>query len=82
MHRPQNVGFCRLTHGILLVVSQNDHVFTLVPEVSVQVARHVLDIVYASSQLASLTEVVNSDQQCFSSACAIRVLEGIASGSA
>ena len=82
MHRPQNVRLRRLTHRILLVVRQDDHVLALVTEVLVQVRRHVLDVVDATSELAALVEVVDADEEGFATTGAERVLESVAAGSA
>jgi hypothetical protein len=78
VHGAENVSLCRLAHGVLLVIREEDHIFTGVSEVLVKVCGHVLDIINASSQLALLAEVVNSNQQCLSLAGTARVLEAIA----
>lgn len=78
MHRPENILFRRLAHGVLLIVSQDDHVIPLVTEIFVQKRRHVLHVIDTTPQLASLAEIVDSDQQSLPSSCAIRVLERIA----
>jgi len=70
MHRTYNVRFRRLAHGILLVIRQKHHVFPRISEVSIEIRRHVLDIIYAAPQLTFLAEVVDSDQKRFASACA------------
>lgn len=49
VHRSEEILLRRLAHGILLVVGQDDHVFSLVTEVFDEVARHVPDIVDAAS---------------------------------
>ena len=66
MHCSKNVGLVRLTHGILLIISQDDHIFSRISKVLVQVRGHVLDIVDASSELSSLVEVINANQKCLS----------------
>lgn len=66
----------------MLVVGQEDHIFPLVSKVAVQIRAHVLDIVDAAAQLASLPEVVDADEQCFPAAIAGRVFERVAVGSA
>lgn len=78
MHGTQYVLLCRLTHRILLVICQDDHIFPLVIEMIVQVRRHILDVVYASSQLSSLPEVIDADKECLTITCAGRVLEIVA----
>jgi hypothetical protein len=82
MHRAQYIRLGRLTHRVLLIVCQNDHILTLVPEVLVQVGRHVLDVVDAAAQLALLVEVVDADEQGLATAGAERVLEGVVAGRA
>lgn len=62
MHGPQNVPFFRKRHFVLLVVRQDHHIFPGVAEVLVQIGRHVLDVVDASSQLAFLAKVVDPDK--------------------
>lgn len=78
VHGSKNVGFGRLTHGVLLVISQQNHILTGIPKVLVQVIRHVFDIVYATPQLALLAEVVDSNHQRLSLARAARILETVA----
>ena len=75
VHGAKDVHLGGLTHGVLLIIRQDHHVFTSVAKVLVQVGRHVLDIVDTSAQLTLLVEVVNSDQQSLSLARAARVLE-------
>ena len=82
VHGPENICFCRLAHGILLVVGQNDHVLALVTEISVQVCGHVLHIVDATPQLTALSKVVDTDEKGFSPTVASRVLERVARGRA
>lgn len=78
MHRAEDVGLGRLAHWILLIIGQEHHVLALVVEVLVEVSRHVLNIVDASSKLPSLTKIVDANQQRLPSAATIRVLELIA----
>jgi len=77
MHCSQNVGLRRLAHGILLIVGQDNHVFSRVAEIAIEVCRHILDVVDAPSKLPPLAEVIDADQQCFSFTCTIRILEAI-----
>jgi hypothetical protein len=49
---------------------------------TVQVAAHVLYVVDTSSQLTALAEIVDADQESLTATRAIRVLKGIAAGSA
>lgn len=62
VHRAENVLLCRLTHGILLVVCQDDHVLPLVSKILRQVCCHVADVVDAPTKLPALAKVVDSDQ--------------------
>lgn len=78
VHCTEDVLLCGLAHGVLLIVGQNDHVFSLVAKLLHQVGRHVSDIVDAASQLATLTKVVDTNQQRFSAASAVGVSESIA----
>lgn len=78
MHSPENVRLGRLAHGVLLVIGQEDHVLASVTKVLVQVCRHILDVVDTSTQLTLLAEIVDSNEQRLSLACATRVLEVIA----
>lgn len=48
MHRSEEILLRRLAHGVLLVVGQDDHVFSLIPEVFDEVARHIPHIVDAA----------------------------------
>jgi hypothetical protein len=66
MHRPQNISFRRLTHGILLIIRKKNHILTGITKGLVQVRRHVLNIIDTSTQLALLTKVVDADQERFS----------------
>lgn len=82
VHCSQNVGFCRLAHGVLLVVGKENHVLPLVVEVGIQVCAHVLYVVDATSELSALAKVVDTNEQCFPASVASRVLERIATGGA
>ncbi len=77
MHGSQDVCFGGLTHGVLLVVGQGNHVLSLVSKEFVQIGAHVLDIVYAAAKLTSLSKVVDAYEESFSPAVASRVLEGV-----
>ena len=74
MHRSQYVLLCRLAHGILLIIGQDDHVLSRIAEIAVEVSRHVLHVVDASSQLSSLPEVIDTNQQSLPSSGTIGVL--------
>jgi hypothetical protein len=63
VHSPKNVGLRRLAHGVLLVISQKNHILTGIAKVLVQIGRHVFDVVDTSAQLALLTKVVDSNQK-------------------
>ena len=77
MHGTKDIRFCWLAHWVLLVISQDDHVFSRIAKVAVEVCRHVLDIVDTPSKLTPLTEIVDTNEQCFASARAIGILEGV-----
>ncbi len=64
-HRAKHVLFCRLSHRVLFVVGKGDHILSPVPMVLDQIRRHVTDIVDTSSQLSTLTKVVDANQQGF-----------------
>ena len=75
MHGPYNVDLGWLRHGVLLIVRKDDHVFPSVTKVTIEICRHVLHIVDASSQLASLAKVVDANQESLSPPGAGRVLK-------
>lgn len=75
VHGTKNVCLCRLAHRVLLIIREKNHIFTGISKVLVEVCRHVLNIIDTSSQLALLTEIVNSNQQCLSLSRTTRVLE-------
>lgn len=77
MHCPQYVLLRRLAHRILLIIGQDDHVLSRIAEIAIEVCRHVLHIVDASSQLSSLPEVIDANQQSFPSSSTIGVLESV-----
>lgn len=78
VHCPQDIGLCGLTHRILLIIREDHHIFSLVAKVSIQICGHVFHVVDASSELASLAEVVDTDEKSLSSAGAVGILEGVA----
>lgn len=82
VHGAENVLLGRLAHGILLVVSQDDHVLSLVAKVLSQVARHVADIVDAAAQLAALAKVIDADEKSLSPAGALGIAKRVVLGSA
>ena len=61
MHGPNDVDLGGLRHGVLLIVCEDDHVFSSIAEVAIEVRRHVLHIVNATSQLPPLTKVIDAD---------------------
>lgn len=82
MHSAQDVLLGRLTHRVLLVVGEQDHVLPLVSKVLNQVRGHVAHVIDAASQLAALAEVVDANEQGLPAAIALRVLECIVGGGA
>lgn len=77
MHGSEEILFCRLAHGILLVVGQDDHVFSFVAKVLGEVARHVPHVIDTTPQLSSLAKIVYTDEKRFSPATAVAVPERI-----
>ena len=49
MHGTKNILLRRLTHRILLIVGQDDHILSRVAEIAVQVGGHVFDVIDASA---------------------------------
>lgn len=82
VHGSQDVLLRGLTHRVVLIICQAHHVLSLVAEVSVQVGGHVLHVVDTSSQLTTLTKVIDTDQQSFPSTAAVRVLKCVSVGRA
>jgi hypothetical protein len=62
VHRSEYVRFGGLAHGAVLVVGQGHHILSFVSKVAVQIRAHVLDIVDAATELASLSKIVDTDQ--------------------
>lgn len=62
MHGSEKILFCRLAHGILLVISEDNHILPLIPKTVDEICRHVLHIVDTTTQLTALTEVVDANQ--------------------
>ena len=81
MHSAQNVRFGRLAHRILLIIRQDDHILSRVSEILVEVTAHIFDVVDTSSQLTTLPEVIDADQERFSPSRAVTVLKTVALGS-
>jgi hypothetical protein len=75
MHGAEDICFCRLAHGALLVVCEEHHVLSRVAKVLIQIRRHVPNVVDTAAQLPFLAEVVDPNQQGFSFARTVRVLE-------
>lgn len=62
MHGTQYILFRRLAHRILLIIREDDHILPGVAKVAVEVCRHILDVIDTTSELPSLSEVVDSYQ--------------------
>lgn len=77
MHGTKDVRLGRLAHRVLLIVGQNDHIFTLVPKEAIEVVGHVFHVVDAPSQLTSLAEIVDTYEQSLPSTIAQRILESV-----
>ena len=78
MHGAQDILLGGLTHRVLLIIGQDNHVLPRVAEVTVEICGHVFDVVDAASKLAPLTKIVDADQEGFAPPCAIGVLEAVA----
>ena len=63
-----------------MVVCKDDHVLPLVAKVFHKVCGHVSDVVDAAAELAALAKIIDADEQGFSAASALRVLEVVAVG--
>lgn len=81
VHRSEHVLLCRLTHWVLLVVCQDDHVIPLIVELGMKICGHVLDVVDATPELTFLTKIVDTNQERLSSTCAVGILKGVAAWS-
>lgn len=77
MHGAEDILFGRLTHRVVLVIGQNDHVFALIAEMLCQIRRHIPYVVDAASQLSALTKVVDAHKQSFPPSGTGTILEGI-----
>ena len=75
VHGPNDIILGRDTHGILLVVGEDDHILATIPEAFVQEGGHVGDVVDTSIELIGLTEIVDPNEQGFPPASTSRVLE-------
>ena len=78
MHGTQDVGLGRYTHGILLIVRQNDHILAAIPVSLMQEGGHVGYIVDTTVQFVGLTKIVDPDEQRLSAPSTCRVLKLIA----
>ena len=77
MHGTENVLFGGLAHRVLLVVGQNNHIFSRVAKIAVQVSGHILDIVNAAAELAFLVEVVYANEESLATASTSGILKGV-----
>jgi hypothetical protein len=73
VHGTEDVLLRGLTHGVLLVIREDYHVFPPIPEVLNQVGSHVANVIDTAAQLTALAKVVNADQQAFPAPSAVRV---------
>ena len=78
VHSSDDVALGGLRHGVLLVVCEDNHVFPSVAKVVVEVRRHVLHIVNATSQLPSLAKVIDANQESLSPSRAIGIAKVVA----
>lgn len=81
VHGPKDILLRRLAHGVLLVIRQDYHILALIAKVLDKISRHIPNIVDATAKLATLTKVVNANEQGFPSAGTLRVLERVVLGS-
>lgn len=78
MHCSEEILLGGLTHGVLLIIGENDHIFPFIPELLIEICRHVFHVVDASSQLTALPKVVDTNEKCFPATCTVGVLEAVA----
>lgn len=82
MHCSEEILLRRLAHGVLLVVGQDDHVFSLITEVFGEITRHVPYVIDTATKLTSLAKVVYTNKQRFSPTTTVAVSKSIVCGSA
>lgn len=80
MHGTEDVLFRGLTQWVLLVIREDHHVLSPISEMLNQVGRHIAHIIDTPSQLTTLTEVVDADQETFPPTRTVGVAESIALG--
>lgn len=80
LHRTQDIGLGRDTHGILLIIGENDHIPPTIAKLLMKKDRHVSDIVDAAMQLVGLAEVVDANEEGTTAAGAGRVAEVVVGG--
>lgn len=81
MHGPEEILFRRLAHRVLLVVGQDDHIFSFIAKVFGEIGGHIPRIVNTAAQLSSLAKIVYAYKKRFSPTGAITVLESVVCGS-
>lgn len=82
LHGPEDIRLGRDTHGILLVVGEDNHVAAAVPEAAMEEGGHVGDIVDAAAELVGLAEVIDADEEGATTTGAGGVLEVVVGGGA
>ena len=75
MHGSEDVLLGWYRHRILLVVGEYNHLISWVSKVLRQEHGHILNIIDTTSKLAALTEIVDANEEGFSSSSAVGVLE-------
>lgn len=80
-HCSDDVVLGRVFSGVRLVIGQDYHILPLIVVALVEESRHVLSIVDASSQLALLSKVVDTDQQSLALSSTVGVLKCVSLGS-
>lgn len=63
LHCAENVCLCGNTHGVALVIGENDHVLSAITKSLMQESGHIGDIVDAALERIRLPKIVNADQQ-------------------
>ena len=64
IHGASDIGSRWVSHGVLLVVSENDHVVPLETVTLVHELGHVADVIDTSFKFVGCSKVVYTDQQC------------------
>jgi hypothetical protein len=74
-HTLQNIGTCRDSTPVLLIIRQGNHILLLEPIGLCNERLDILDIVDTSSELGILSEIVDADKKRALAALAVGELE-------